>query len=441
MPRRIIALLAVADALSITSVLRRSKNLARGRRVLDDHSTPWQLDLRKGSTGVLYAEQSGAQKPVNWAFLSCGRVAHDYANALRCVDGAKPYCVATRSAEDLPRAEAFRDRHGFEKAVGTYAEALLDPAVDVVYLSSLHSARVEHVTAVLECGKHCVVEKPLACSGAEATALVALARSKNLFMMEGMWTRCFPAVEHARRLINDGTIGAVTAVLSDFGFDAADSGRYPTDTNDTSSGDPIYFEKLGGSALLWAGPYPIAAGLLPFGAAEPRRVAAAGVVDPDTGVDLSCGLNLSYASPGGVARPKKAGTCPPRGATVSLYASIDAETSKTTSYVGQKGRITVLPPAHCPTKLRVELKGKGRGNAEVTDFEFPFPKPKRPFAPVPGGAEDEFFHYPNSHGFAYEAAAVTRCLNAGLTECPQYTLDETLRALSLVDVAREAMSS
>ena len=49
------------------------------------------------------------QKPINWAFLSCGRVAHDYANALRCVDGAKPYVVAPRSADDLPRAEAFRD--------------------------------------------------------------------------------------------------------------------------------------------------------------------------------------------------------------------------------------------------------------------------------------------------------------------------------------------
>ena len=36
---------------------------------------------------MLYAEESGAQKPINWAFLSCGRVAHDYANALDLVDG------------------------------------------------------------------------------------------------------------------------------------------------------------------------------------------------------------------------------------------------------------------------------------------------------------------------------------------------------------------
>ena len=171
MPRRLLitaaCLVQLSDALSLTGLLKRSRNRARGRRVLEDFSTPWQLDIRKGKTGVLYAEESGAQKPINWAFLSCGRVAHDYANALRCVDGAKPYVVATRSADDLPRAEAFRDRHCFEKAVGTYAEALLDPNVDVVYLSSLHSARVEHVTAILECGKHCVVEKPLACNGAD----------------------------------------------------------------------------------------------------------------------------------------------------------------------------------------------------------------------------------------------------------------------------------
>ena len=113
---------------------------------------------------------------------------------------------------------------------------------------------------------------------------------------------------------------------------------------------------------------PIAAGLLPFGATEPRSVAAAGVVDP-TGVDLSCGLTLSYAAPGGVPVPPKAGTCPPRGATVSLYTAIDAESAETTTYIGQKGRITVLPPAHCPQNCG-RLKGKA-GNARF-EFEFPF---------------------------------------------------------------------
>ena len=69
--------------------------------------------------------------------------------------------------------------------------------------------------------------------------------------------------------MDSGEIGAVTAVISDFGFDAVDSGAYPADPNDARSGDPIYHKSVGGGALLWAGPYPIAAGLLPFGAGQP----------------------------------------------------------------------------------------------------------------------------------------------------------------------------
>ena len=55
MPRRLLIIAACSDALSLTSLLKRSRNRARGRRVLEDFSTPWQLDIRKGKTGVLYA--------------------------------------------------------------------------------------------------------------------------------------------------------------------------------------------------------------------------------------------------------------------------------------------------------------------------------------------------------------------------------------------------
>ena len=366
-------------------------------------------------------------------------MAHDYANALKCVEGAVLHCVATRAEKDRGRAEAFAALHGFAKTAGTYAAALADKDVDVVYLSAMHSDRVAHVTQILEAGKHCVVEKPFACNLADGKKIVDLARRRKVFVMEGMWTRCFPAVEKARELVDAGAIGAVTAVLSDFGFDAADSGSYPADPKDTTSGDPIYHKAIGGGALLWAGPYPIAAGFLPFGSTKPKSVAAAGTLDPNTGVDLSCSLSLTYANAAGGAPSDRPGACPPRGATVSLYTSIDAETAETTTYVGQKGRVVVLPPAHCPTKLRLELKAAGRGNASVSEVEYAFPTPARPFAPVAGG--DACFHYPNSHGFCYEAAAVQRCVNAGLTECPQYTLDETLLALDLADQAKMHMAA
>lgn len=40
-------------------------------------------------------------------------------------------------------------------------------------------------------------------------------------MVEGMWTRCFPATVKARELIAAGKIGDIVAVNGDFGYTIA----------------------------------------------------------------------------------------------------------------------------------------------------------------------------------------------------------------------------
>ena len=56
-------------------------------------------------------------------------------------------------------------------------------------------------------GKHVVCEKPLACTAADAEEMYAAAEKQKVLLLEGMWTRYFPAVEHARALISNGAIG------------------------------------------------------------------------------------------------------------------------------------------------------------------------------------------------------------------------------------------
>lgn len=368
-----------------------------------------------------------SKKKVRWGFMGAGRVAHDFANALKTVEGAVLEIVGTASSP----AAAFQKRHGF-KSSGSYADVLASDC-DIVYLSAMHSQRVEHVEMILNAGKPALVEKPFACSYADAKRLFDLAKSKNLFIMEGMWTRFFPAVEKVRELIDDGVLGRVTCVISDFGFDAADSGKY-----DGDDCDPIYRKSIGGGALLWAGPYPIAAGILPFGAVEPARLSATGVGDPATGVELSAAIGLQYDTPGGVEKERRTTGCPPRGATVSLFTGIDSETAETTVYVGQNGRATIKPPGHCPTSLVVEIKRAGRGAADVSRFDYPLPTRHRKWAKTTNG---DVFNYPNSAGFAYEAAAVQRCLAAGLNECPQYTTEECLKTIDIIDRAKKSIAA
>lgn len=47
------------------------------------------------------------------------------------------------------------------------------------------------------------------------------AAEHNCFLMEGVWTRFFPAVKHARAAIGRGEIGEVVGATVQFGFNDA----------------------------------------------------------------------------------------------------------------------------------------------------------------------------------------------------------------------------
>jgi dihydrodiol dehydrogenase / D-xylose 1-dehydrogenase (NADP) len=107
------------------------------------------------------------------------------------------------------------------------------------------------------------------------------------------------------------------------------------------------------------------------------------------------------------------------------------ESAEETVVIGTKGRLTIKFPSHCPTKLYVSLKASGRGQkAEELELDFPLPQDTEEIIQAGG------FVYPNSAGFCYEAAAVARCIAAGKTETPQYTLAETLVNMKLIEEIR-----
>lgn len=108
--------------------------------------------------------------------------------------------------------------------------------------------------------------------------------------MEGMWTRFFPAVVKAQEIVRSGAIGKVVAVHSDFGFNGADVASYP---------DHMFYNlNLGGGGLFYVAPYPVAAALQFLGPGRPTRIAAAGVKDKLTGVDLSGAISLHFEGKG-----------------------------------------------------------------------------------------------------------------------------------------------
>jgi len=69
------------------------------------------------------------------------------------------------------------------------------------------------------------------------------------------------------------------------------------------------------------------------------------------------------------------------------------------------------------------------------EYEFPLPADTEEITAAGG------FVYPNSAGFCYEAAAVARCIAAGRTEAPQYTLAETMVSMKVLDEARRQLGT
>ncbi|GAX15118.1 dihydrodiol dehydrogenase / D-xylose 1-dehydrogenase (NADP) [Fistulifera solaris] len=151
--------------------------------------------------------------PLRWGLIGCGRVSHDFAQALRHIPTAS---IVACAARELDRAQEFATKHGIVKAYGDYDEMLKDPAIDVVYVGNLHAFRRSIGEKCLLANKHVLLEKPFACKLEDAEYLCGLAKERNLFLMEGMWTRFFPALEQARRLVLGGSDGTKGAFLEKF---------------------------------------------------------------------------------------------------------------------------------------------------------------------------------------------------------------------------------
>lgn len=350
--------------------------------------------------------------PLRWGMLSCGRVVHDFCQALKHLPSAQVIACAARSKE---RAVEFASKHGIPKAYGSYEELVRDPEIDIVYVGNVHSFRRSTGELCLNANKHVLLEKPIACTADDTAYLIQLARQKKLFLMEGMWTRFFPVFEQARQLVAEGAIGEVSAVYSDFNFNASDSEEYPSSF--------VYQRKLGGGATLLTGPYPVAAATA-FFSQPPSKIHAIGQVDDQ--VDLQVAVVAEFPSTSTEPnRPKQPGC-----GVATLSFGMLCESREETIVVGTQGRLTIGPPGHCPTHLRLERKVPGRGNQETVDFDYPLPEDTAEIVQAGG------FVYPNSAGFCYEAAAVARCIAAGKTEVPQYTLAETLESMKILQEIR-----
>jgi predicted dehydrogenase len=313
---------------------------------------------------------------VRWGILGTGGIARAFATGLRDTPGAVLAAVGSRTKEG---ALAFAREFDIPAAYGSYAELAQAQGVDIIYIGTPHPMHAENAIQALRGGKAVLCEKPFAMNRREAGEVVALARAKNLFLMEAMWTRFMPALAEVKRIIASGEIGTVTQVHADFGFSAT-----------TDPSHRINSLELGGGALLDLGIYPLSIAQALLGKVETVQAQA---IMGETGVDLSTAFSMKH-----------------EGGTLSICScSMRARSSSELVVSGTKGSVRMHRMFHLATEVTVDLVD---GSARTVS------------APYLG------------NGYTHEAIEAGRCLKEGLVEHPLMTHADTLSLMGVLDTIR-----
>lgn len=353
-----------------------------------------------------------------WGIAGTGIMAEKFARGLADAPGATLAAVASRT---LGRAKAFAERFGVPRALGSYEALASEPAVDIAYIANYNSEHRPSALTLLQGGKPIVVEKPFALDAAETRGIIALARERRLFCMEGMWTRFLPAVRELVARVGEGAVGEVRMATLELGhpvvFDAAHR---------------LFAPSLGGGALLDLGVYPVSLAILLFGA--PTAVRARATFAP-SGVDEHVAALLSHTG----------------GRQSIVAASLRSRLSNGATVAGTTGFARLHEPLYRPERLsfthveNLDLRyvkpaanrprGLGAALARVRGTVNRVRGVAPPWLPLGGRSLLRRVH---GNGYQFEAMEAMRCLQGGLLESPIVPLEETLRVAETLDAIRAA---
>ena len=319
---------------------------------------------------------------LRWGICSAAKISHDFIVALKTLPDTSHQVVAV-GARSLESAQKLATTHSIPRSYGSYDELANDPEIDVVYIGTIHPTHLSSARKMLEAGKPVLCEKPLTMNADDTRTLIKLAREKNLFFMEGVWMRYFPAIVELRRLIREDAIGKVNYVNVTFGFRIKSGIK-----------NRLTEPELGAGAVLDIGIYCINFVSMVFGGEKPEKIHAEGILSSNE-TDNLVAITLTY--PG----------CRIAQITCSIISDLPSDAFVS----GTKGEIKVPKRFWCPTKLETPDGIK----------EFPLPKPYLPT------------NFSNSEGLCYEAEEVRRCLQEGKKESAVMPLEETQLVAEIMD--------
>ena len=276
-----------------------------------------------------------------WCFIGAGDLARTVANQLDKSGRHEVVSVYTRNYE---KGLAFAEKHG-AKAYPTPEEAMTAEGVDGVYIVTPHSSHYKYAKMAIELGVPVFCEKAFTVTAKETDELIALAKEKNVYLCEAMWTWFSESANKTKEWIDAQKIGRVHS--ADFSYHVRTIDKKGRHT------DP----KRAGGALLDITIYPVTYAYRLWG--TPAAIESVGVIKE--GIDHSEKIVFTYPD-----------------FKVSISASIaDFKGLEKMTIKGENGEITA-PFYHCCNGVTYKkslfkketFKGKGpKFNSYLDEFD------------------------------------------------------------------------
>ncbi|KAK7871527.1 hypothetical protein R5R35_010332 [Gryllus longicercus] len=167
---------------------------------------------------------------------------------------------------------------------------------------------------MLKCGKTVICEKTMGLNLKHCRELLDIARENKIFLMEAIWTRCFPDYEILRKELDSGEVGDIVQVYATAGCSNAEVERMKS-------------KDLGGESISDLDCYPLQFASFVFDARCPKDTAALGYIN-ENGVDLSMGCVITFET----------------GQTAILSTHTRSDFPNDAVIIGTKGSSSILVP-------------------------------------------------------------------------------------------------
>jgi phthalate 4,5-cis-dihydrodiol dehydrogenase len=148
--------------------------------------------------------------------------------------------VAAADPRDEARRQFERDFGG--RGYATIEELCGDRNVEAIYVATPHQHHAAHVVAAARAGRHVLVEKPMAVSLDETTAMIEAARQAGVHLVVGHSHSFDAPIRRTREIVESGAVGRVRMITAMNFTDFLYRPRRPEEL-DTASGGGVVFSQ------------------------------------------------------------------------------------------------------------------------------------------------------------------------------------------------------